>query len=162
MKDFFIDATVKAGLQFALYFYILITALCNWLDKFNMHLDFLYLGLIGTILANAISIYMTIKNSKSERVLISRKSVLLTVLELVIGPVSTMVFMSFLFDGEISKTTTLLAVGFGAFWEVAWSLFRGKFKEYFKGASFSNNQNIQSIEGDNDGESNPPTPPKLL
>lgn len=158
MKEFFIDATVKAGLQFALYFYILITALYNWLDKFNMHLDFLYLGLIGTILANAISLYMTIKNSKSERVLISRKSVLLTVLELVIGPVSTMVFMSFLFDGEISKTTTLLAIGFGAFWELAWSIFRSKFKNYFNNISISNT--IQSVNGDNDGESNPPKPPK--
>lgn len=158
MKDFFIDATVKAGLQFALYFYVILTALYNWLDKFNLHLDFLYLGLIGTILANAIGLYMSVKNSKTESVLISRKSVILTFLELIIGPVLTMVLMSFIFSGEITKTTTVLAIGFGAFWELAWSIFRSKFKNYFNNISISNT--IQSVNGDNDGESNPPKPPK--
>ena len=161
MKDFFIDATVKAGLQFALYFYVILTALYNWLDKFNLHLDFLYLGLIGTILANAIGLYMTVKNSKTESVLISRKSVVLTFLELIIGPVLTMVLMSFFFSGEITKMTTVLAIGFGAFWELAWSIFRNKFKDYFSNISLGNNiKNVQSIDGDNDGESNPPKPPK--
>lgn len=161
MKDFFIDATVKAGLQFALYFYVILTALYNWLDKFNLHLDFLYLGLIGTILANAIGLYMTVKNSKTESVLISRKSVVLTFLELIIGPVLTMVLMSFFFSGEITKITTVLAIGFGAFWELAWSIFRNKFKDYFSNISLGNNiKNVQSVDGDNDGESNPPKPPK--
>ena len=161
MKDFFIDATVKAGLQFALYFYVILTALYNWLDKFNLHLDFLYLGLIGTILANAIGLYMTVKNSKTESVLISRKSVVLTFLELIIGPVLTMVLMSFFFSGEITKMTTVLAIGFGAFWELAWSIFRNKFKDYFSNISLGNNiKNVQSVDGDNDGESNPPKPPK--
>lgn len=153
MKDLFIDVSFKLGIQLAIYFYIIITSLYQWLEKFNMHMNFLYLGLIGTILSTLISIYVKFKNSKETIVVITKKSAILAFLELIIGPLLTMVLMSFFFYGEITKITTALAVGLGAFWEIAWKIYGDKLKSTLNNIQIGNKQ-IESKTLD-DGELRP-------
>jgi len=136
MKDSIFESIPLLMIKLLGGIYFLLTAASSlsaevgeWLLKFNLIIDFLYFGLIGQILATAITIFNVTSNPKY-KLEISIKSLIATFVQWIIGPILALVITSLISEGKhYSPRYALIAICISAFWEIIWKALKEKAKK---------------------------------
>lgn len=123
MKNFILEFSEFMTYKLALGFYILLNGLTAWLLTWNLYVDFAYIGLAGQIVSLLIGIRNSLQPANA-KVAISLRLVIISIIELIVGPIIAMVSMSYFYGGTVSATSALYAFLIGAFWELIWNFFK--------------------------------------
>lgn len=141
MKNLILDVSEVLIIKLMFGLYILLSGLSTWLIKYNLNVDFAYLGLFGQLISLLIGIRTRLQPSDA-KVAISTRVVLSSLIELIIGPTIAMFVMSYIYDGTVTAYTALFAFLIGAFWEIVWN--------FLKKYVIKKGENI--INNDDDGD----------
>jgi len=109
--------------------YLLSSVLETQLLSMGFNIYFLYIGLLGQIVATLVELQQT--TSKNMVIRVSWPGVLSSLLQLVIAPILSLLLTSMFFVA-VSPASGILAFGIGAFWEMGWAFIKKKTRENFK------------------------------
>lgn len=123
MKNLILDVSEVFVIKLMVGLYILLSGLSTWLIKYNLNVDFAYLGLFGQLISLLIGIRTRLQPLDS-KVTVSTRLVVSSLTELIIGPTIAMFVMSYIYNGTVTTYTALFAFLIGAFWEIVWNFLK--------------------------------------
>ena len=136
MKKEVFDTAVFLSIKFLAGFYMVITLIMEQMLVLGFNLYFLYVGLIGQIVATLVDVH-SFSSRKDFVFKVTWGKVINTVAQLLIAPVLAFLITSMLFK-TLTPYSALAAFSIGAFWEFAWRYLKRQVVKKFKDEDFNN------------------------
>jgi len=128
-KETIFEHGIVLAWKFTAGIYLLTTAISGELAAMGFNIWFLYLGLLGQIIATLVEIQQM--TSQKDYVLTFRINAFIsTFVQWIIGPTLAILLTSGFFT-EVTPVSGVIAFGIGAFWELAWKYIKKKTRKTF-------------------------------
>lgn len=129
MKDSIFEHGIVLAWKFMFGMYLFTTVLSTELASMGFNIWFLYLGLVGQIIATLVEIQQL--TSQKDYVLTFRVNAFIsTIVQWIIGPTLSLLLTSGFFT-DVNPISGAIAFGIGAFWEIAWKYIKKNTKKKF-------------------------------
>lgn len=149
MKDSIFEHGVLLAWKFTGGIYLLTSAFGGILSDAGFNIWFLYLGLVGQIIATLVEIQQL--TSQKGYVLTFRINAFIsTIVQWIIGPTLALLITSGLFV-DVSQISGVVAFGIGAFWEIAWKYLKKKIRNTFNDVDNNSNGEVNKLDEDRPG-----------
>lgn len=129
MKDSIFEHGIVLAWKFTAGIYLLTTAISGELAAMGFNIWFLYLGLLGQIIATLVEIQQ-MTNQKDYVLTFRINAFISTFVQWIIGPTLAILLTSGFFT-TVTPVSGVVAFGIGAFWEIAWKYVKKKTKKTF-------------------------------
>lgn len=130
MKNEVLDAGFFLAAKIVTILYVLASVIADQLFLVGFNLNFLYVGLIGQIVATLVDVHR-MTSIKTFELKVTWGQVINTVVQLLIAPILALLLTSLLFK-IITPSSIVTAFSIGAFWEFAWRYLKKQVEKKFK------------------------------
>jgi hypothetical protein len=138
MKKEVFDAVAYLSLKLLACMYVISTVIIEQLFLIGFNLYFLYIGLVGQIVATLVDVHR-LSSKDNFQLRVTWGKVINTISQLLIAPILAFLITSLMFK-TLTPTSVITAFCIGAFWEFAWRYLKRKAEDGFKDENRKNRQ----------------------
>ena len=129
MKNEVFDTGVFLSVKLLSILYLMSTIIQDQLLDLGFNLFFLYVGLLGQIVATLVDVHR-LSSNKNFELKVTWGQVINTVSQLLIAPILSFLITSTLFK-TVTPSSIITAFAIGAFWEFAWRAIKRNVEKKF-------------------------------